>query len=153
MAKVLTEERPVSSLARLLNPVAAGAAVRPVVPDMLSRERMAKPEPQPTTVPAATPVLVKRECVLTRPTDEALTRLTHLIRRTTGARVNASQSVRCLLNALTTVWPRLEEELCTLGPLRLPSNARGYEQDRESLEQTLARALVRAMRSGASEGR
>jgi hypothetical protein len=131
----------------LLDPAAAMRAVVPRQPLTMPEERspvLSLPQPGAR---AAVPSLVKRECVLTRPTDEALSRLTDLIRRTTGARVSASHAVRSLLLSLGPVWPRLEDELRALGPMRLPSNAKGNEPSREALERALAGAVARAVRS------
>ncbi len=140
-----------SPISRLLDSSAASRATQPVIANH------SYPEPSTTLPPlhrnhaaAVRSTLVKRECVLTTQTDETLTRLTELVRRTTGARINASQTVRALLNTLGPAWPRLEEELRMLGPLRLPSNARGNEVEREALEQALSRAVLQAMRSVAN---
>ena len=124
----------------------------PVLATLPERETPETTLPRTRPSPSAAPSLVKRECVLTRPTDDALTRLAELIRRTTGARVSASHAVRSLLLVLGPVWPRLEEELRALGPMRLPSNAKGNEASREALERALAGAVARAVRSSESPG-
>ncbi len=137
----------VNPLSRLLDPAAAMRAVVPPQPSAMPEQRQSVPPPPRPSARAAAPALVKRECVLTRSADEVLTRFTELIRRTTGARVSASHAVRCLLLTLGPVWPRLEDELRALGPMRLPSNARGNEASREALERALAGAVARAIRS------
>ncbi len=154
MPRPLTQHPPTSSLTRLLDASAADRAVRPPIqPDSVSETWSAAPplaHPVPRHTVAVLATLIKRECVLTQPADEALTRLTEMVRRTTGARVSASHAVRCLLLALSPVWPRLEEELRALGPMRLPSNARGNEVARDALERTLSAAVARAIRSSDS---
>jgi len=90
---------------------------------------------------------IKRECVLTPATDEVLSRLTEVIRRGTGARVNTSNAVRALLRVVHTAWPRLEDELRAIGPLRLPGNGPGSEPRREAFEEQLAAAIGRAVRT------
>lgn len=149
MAKPLAQHTPMSPLSRLLDPGAAVRAVAPmpVLPTVPERQASETTPPRMRPSLPAAPSLVKRECVLTRPTDEALTRLTELIRRTTGARVSASHAVRCLLLLLGPVWPRLEDELRAMGPMRLPSNATGNEPAREAMERALAGAVARAIRS------
>lgn len=155
MPKLLSKDAPSHTLTRLLDPAAAEGAMRPAAPPSIPGGP-SQPTARPFAVAAppewTTPGLVKRECVLTRQTDEALSRLTETVRRTTGARINASQSIRALLNALAPVWPRLEDELRALGPLRLPSNARGREHEREALERSLTSAMLRAMRSSTGGG-
>lgn len=155
MPRPLSQRPPTSSLTRLLDTSAADGAVRPPIqaaaPSGEPRPGVAPPPSQLLRHHAAVPLpLIKRECILTQPTDEALTRLTELVRRTTGARVSASHTVRCLLLILNPVWPRLEEELRALGPMRLPGNARGNELARDALERTLSAAMARAIRSGDS---
>ena len=153
MARPLTPDSQPSPLSKLLDPSAAARAVRPAI--VIEREvehPVAPTLPRPCVRRDRLPAHVKRECVLTRPTDEALTRLTELIRRATGARVNASHAVRSLLNALAPAWPRLEDELRSIGPLRLPSNAQGHEQAREAMEQALSRAVRGAIRSTPEAG-
>lgn len=137
----------VNPLSRLLDPAAAMRAVAAPQPSSMPEQRQSALSQRQSGTRAAVPSLVKRECVLTRSTDEALTRFTELIRRTTGARVSASHAVRSLLLSLGPVWPRLEDELRALGSLRLPSNAKGNEASREALERTLAGAVARAVRS------
>lgn len=148
MAKPLSTAM-VNPLSRLLDPAAAMRAVVPPQPSTMPEQRQSVLSQSQSGTRAAVPSFVKRECVLTRPTDEALTRLTEVIRRTTGARVSASHAVRCLLLVLGPIWPRLEDELRALGPMRLPSNAKGNEHARDALERTLASALRRATASAA----
>lgn len=142
----------VNPLSRLLDPSAAMRAVAAPQPSTMPEQRQSVLSQPQSGTKAAVPSFVKRECVLTRPTDEALTRLTEVIRRTTGARVSASHAVRCLLLTLGPAWPRLEEELRAVGPMRLPSNAKGNEASREALERALAGAVARAVRSSESPG-
>ncbi|GMV26715.1 MAG: hypothetical protein AMXMBFR58_27460 [Phycisphaerae bacterium] len=142
----------VNPLSRLLDPATAMRAVAAPQPSTMPEQRQPVLSQSQSGTWAAVPSFVKRECVLTRSTDEALTRFTELIRRTTGARVSASHAVRCLLLTLGPVWPRLEDELRALGPMRLPSNARGNEASREALELALAGAVARAVRSSEPPG-
>ncbi len=144
---------PTNPIARLLDPSAAARAVAQVAPSVAtSTNPMPSHFPSTRAVRASTPpALVKREVVLTPRTDETLSRLTELVRRSTGARVSASHGVRCLLLTLGAAWPRIEDELRALGPLRLPGNARGTEPEREALERTLAGAIARALRASVGE--
>ncbi len=144
MARNLTDPAPSSAVSRLFDPSLAGqATARPSRPDVTERITI------PATASAAPPPVrhIKRECVLTPATDEVLSRLTEVIRRGTGARVNTSNAVRALLRVVHTAWPRLEDELRAIGPLRLPGNGPGSEPRREAFEEQLAAAIGRAVRT------
>lgn len=154
MAKPLQHTMNPSPLSRLLDPAAALGARTPV-PSSVT--------PSPTDsafAPSASSgagtkrehTIIKRECVLTQPTDELLSRLTEMVRRSTGARINTSCAVRSLLLTLSGAWPRLEDELRSLGVIKLPGNARGREHEREAMERLLAQAIHRALRSSTGPG-
>lgn len=144
MAKNLNDPAPSSAVSRLFDPSLAGqATVRP------SRTEVPERAAVPVTAVSAPPPVrhIKRECLLTPGTDEVLSRLTEVIRRGTGARVNTSNAVRALLRVVHTAWPRLEDELRAIGPLRLPGNGPGSEPRREAFEEQLATAIGRAVRT------
>ncbi|MCC6426040.1 MAG: hypothetical protein IT435_04395 [Phycisphaerales bacterium] len=161
MAKQLPAQPTSSPIARLFDMQTAASAVAaaPVVPK-------AQPAKEPGAVPAPPPVsnqdgpatdarwatvsrpptaalrFIKRELVLTPETDEAFTRLIELYRRTTGARLSASHVARAILRAVAFAMPAVEHEAARLGPMKLPSNARGRAIERERFEARLADALL-----------
>lgn len=144
MARNLTDPAPSSAVSRLFDPSLAGQATA----------RLARPEAgeranvSVTAVAAPPPVRhIKRECILTPSTDAVLSRLTEAIRRGTGARVNTSNAVRAMLRVVNAAWPRVEDELRAIGPLRLPGNGPGSEPRREAFEEQLAAAIGRAVRT------
>jgi hypothetical protein len=93
---------------------------------------------------------VKRELTLDSCADAALTELVTLFRDGTNARMTTSHVARALLRVIALCRPQLEREARRLGPLRLPSNARGRELQRDEFERRIAEAILTALRS---EGR
>lgn len=94
--------------------------------------------------------LLKRELILSRTTDDALTGLVQLYRRATGARLTASHAARAMLRGVAFCLPELEQEARRIGPLKLPSNARGREAERDRFEQRLAEAFINGIRAAAA---
>ena len=90
---------------------------------------------------------IKRELTLTPTADEAFTRLVETFRKTTGTRLTSSHAARALLNGMVQCFPAIEREARRLGRLKLPSNARGREAEREHFERQIARALVAGIRA------
>lgn len=161
MAKQLPAQSTSSPIARLLDMQTAANAVATVaVPDPLHPANEAAVRPAPPVVsnqdspasetrwaaisrpPAASPRFVKRELVLTPETDEAFTRLIDLYRRATGARLSASHVARAMLRAVAFAMPSVEHEAGRLGPMKLPSNARGRAIERERFEARLGDAML-----------
>ena len=150
MAKSLREPPPSSSIARLLDKDAAARAVAPPMAESSTRE--------PTTVSPVTHVspqpresaYIKREVVLTPSTAETFDRLLELYRRATGTRLNASQVTRAMLQGAAHSMESLEHHAELIGPMRLPSNARGREIDRERFERRLAAAFVAGIRAASA---
>ncbi len=95
---------------------------------------------------------IKRELVLTRSADETLTRLVDTFRHATRARLTTSHAMRALLKAVAMQLDLIEREARRIGPLRLPSNARGREFDRDRFEALLADAVLAAMRQNQPSG-
>ena len=93
---------------------------------------------------------VGRQLLLTPATDAALSRLVELLRRTTGTKLSTSHVVRAMLKGVAHAMYNLEREARRLGPMKLPSNARGHEADRERFEAKLADALVAGIRAASA---
>ena len=152
MARSLVSPPPSSTVARLLD---AGAAARAIgltpattsdVPDA-----GALPVPQRTQTPArAAPMVIKRELALSLTSNETFEQLIELCRRATGARLSASQLARAMLTGVAHCLPYLQHEAQRIGRLRLPSNARGREQERKQFESRIARAFVAGIRAAAA---
>jgi hypothetical protein len=92
------------------------------------------------------PVDRQREFQLTRTTDATLEDLVLLYKRATGAELTRSHVLRAVLKALEEQMPRLERAAAGIGPLRRPSNAKGFEEAREEFEEQIKQAFLRGIR-------
>src|SRR5689334_18285996 len=169
MPKTLREAPPSSSIARLLDPVAASRALSPVDSDPMRMSKFpiltmngpaqisnghnasaTQSEPahhQPAVGEAS---IVKRELVLTERAEQTLMRLLEVYRRATGSRLSASHLARAMLRGVAACMDAVERESQHIGRLRLPSNARGREHQREQFEDILAEAFINGIRSAAA---
>jgi hypothetical protein len=155
MAKALRGEPPSSSIVRLLDLSAAAratAAPLPQTPVSTPSEpvlaRTAAKPVKPSAPTARGSATVNREVVLTPETDAVLTDLVVRARTTTCTKLTTSHVFRALLRVVAHRSGELQHAFEQLGPLKLPSNAAGFEDDRERFEASLADALLRAL-SGA----
>lgn len=155
MAKPLRTPPPSSSIARLfdLESAARAVAASGIVKDPKEAERPAVPEPTVATrsAPASTHVTttpsIKREFVLTPASEATLSQLVEIYRRTTGTKLTASHVARALIKGIAHCLEYLDKEARRIGPLKLPSNARGRESEREQFEAKIADAFVAGIRS------
>lgn len=92
---------------------------------------------------------VKREIVLSLATDETFTRLVALYRRSTGTRLSSSHVARAMFRGVSKCFESLQREAADVGRLKLPSNARGREGERDRFEDTIAEAFINGIRSAA----
>lgn len=165
MPKPLREPPPTSSLARLFDGTAASRALTQPPPDEHRAQiepqngRIQSPDDEVGTMPRAKPSRAalteetsgtKREIVLSMSTDETFTRLIELYRRSTGTRLSGSHVVRAMLRGVSKCFEALEREAADIGRLKLPSNARGREGERNRFEDTIAEAIVNGIRSAAA---
>lgn len=145
MAKPLHRTPPSSSIARLLDQDAAARAI--AAP---ASERTVNPVAAPAVPRAevcAQPRTVKRELTLTVATDETLTQLVDLYRRSTGTRLSTSHVARAMLRAIAYCMDSVEREARRIGRRKLPANAAGCETQRERFEHRLAQALINGIRA------
>lgn len=165
MPKPLREPPPSSSVAHLFDVGAAARAVA-TVPVAARSEAGTAPEPR-TDVPQklAEPALpaavhthaiwgeqpnVKRDLVLTSSTDEILTRLVELYRRSTATKLTNSHVMRAVLKGIGHCMDTLEREAKRIGPQKLPANARNKQAERERFEALIADAFVSGVRAAAA---
>jgi len=111
-----------------------------------SQRALPPPIPGRPVFAGATPN-IKRELVFTAASDETLSRLVELYRRTTGTKLTASHVGRALMKGVAHCLDYLEKEARRIGPLKLPSNARGRELERERFEARIADAFIAGIRS------
>ncbi|MBI1827304.1 MAG: hypothetical protein HY287_03885 [Planctomycetes bacterium] len=157
MAKALHDSQPTSSVARLLD---AGAAARAVAPHPLHNESAAEAHrlvaPSPVegigiALTGETPC-IKRELVLTRSADETLTRLVNVYRQATATRLTTSHVARAMLKAVSHCMEQLQREAGNIGAMKLPSNARGREGERDRFEERIAHLFLSGMCAATTVG-
>lgn len=155
MPKMLKEPPPTSSIARLLdfNAAARAVALPPSAPISVAREPVT-PENQSApqvradnAVPTGERPRLNRQLVLTPSADETLSRLVDLYRRATDSKLTSSHVTRAVLRGIAHCMDHLEREARRIGPLKLPSNARGRELERERFEARIADAFVAGIRA------
>jgi len=161
MAKMLSTNPPTSSIARLLDSAAAGAAVGPIaspaaprvppVPPLEHAAAPVAPEPATSQAPARSSSrdlpTIKRELVLSPLAEATFTELVDALRRATGTKLTASHAFRSLMRALAPAVTAIAERPDGVR-LRLPSNAPGYETEREDFEAALCRLMQSAIYPG-----
>ena len=146
MAKALDNKPPTSSVARLFDQGAVARALSPASP---SGQTPGLPQPQPVAHDSRSPesAVIKREFVLTPSAEEALTRLVQVYRNATGTRLSNSHALRAVLRGVAHGMSAIEREASRMGPLKLPSNAKGRGAERERFETVLASSFIAAMRT------
>lgn len=157
MAKPLHEPLPSSSIARLLDRTAAARATAPPSSVPLAFHPAApstRPDdvPQPLARVDETPACTKREFTLCSHTDDVFSQLADIYRRTTRTRLSNSHVMRALLRGVAHCLDGLELEAHKqLVPQKLPSNARGRQEERARFEERLARVLIAGIRATSSD--
>lgn len=137
MARRLDRIAPTSSIARLLDRSAVAGAFETVAVQSQPRQPVRAVPPKkrsPST-------LVKRELVLSREADRQFQSLIDACRHSTRTRLTASHVARALMRAVEQAMPTIHQALEQLGPQKLPSNARSFEDERDRFESQLARAI------------
>lgn len=163
MPKPLRDAQPSSSVARLLDVDAASRALAALP----IRSSETKPELASSTVASADHPRafaspshlgnqprdsggMKREFILSPSVDESFSRLIELYRRSTGTRLSGSHVLRAMLRGVSTCMESLQHEAARMGRLKLPSNASGWERQREEFEDRIAEAFINGIRSAAA---
>jgi hypothetical protein len=136
MARSLIHSPPSSTVARLLD---AGAAARatsaaPIAPSNVPTDQGLPPTQDSGAVTNSECATIKRELTLSPAGDDVFEQLIELYRRATGTRLSASHLARAMLRGLAHCLPALQREANRIGRLKLPSNARGRELERERFE-------------------
>lgn len=144
MPKPLKESTPSSSLAHILDPATTGQVLKRETPDSRSEDQSKK-------VPKLTgePVDITREFHLTRRAARTLKRAVDIYGEAIGGSITNSHFLRALLIVIEDAIPHLEEEAAKprLRSLKRPSNAPGFEAEREAFEQEMAEAIIAGLRA------
>ncbi len=146
MAKALSNKPPSSSVARLFDQGAVARALSPVTPPGQTPD-VSHFQPVADDGRPPQPAVIKREFVLTPATEEALTRLVQVYRNATGTRLSNSHVLRAMLRGVDHGLSAIEREANRMGSLKLPSNAKGREAERERFEHALTSSFIAAMRT------
>ena len=96
---------------------------------------------------AVTEGIPKREVSLSSEAEKTLSQLVQTYRQATRTRLSNSHVIRALLRGVAHGMSEIRREAELLGTLKLPSNAKGCEHEREQFEDALASSFVSAMRS------
>jgi hypothetical protein len=155
MAKPLRTPPPSSSVARLFDLDAAARAVAAPAPTREIAETQPVQQQEsalPPRIPASpAPVVasphIKREFVFTPASEATFSQLVEIYRRTTGTKLTASHVARALMKGVAHCMEYLEKEARRIGPLKLPSNARGRDLERDRFEAKIADAFIAGIRS------
>ena len=142
MPKPLKESTTTSSLAHILDPATTD--------QVLKRETLDRqPTDQTKKTPKLTgePVDITREFHLTRRAARTLKRAVDIYGEAIGGSITNSHFLRALLIVVEDAIPHLEEEATKLGALKRPSNAPGFEAEREAFEQEMAEAIITGLRA------
>lgn len=149
MARPLRENPPTSSITRLLDAAAATRALG-IPASTLPVQALHQPEAScpSTTAPFAGPLRRKttRELHLCPESDAALEALIQTLRGATGTRLSASHVARALLRAAAHCLVDIQTAAAELQPQPLPSNAAGYEHERERFEEQLKATMLAGLR-------
>jgi hypothetical protein len=161
MPKPLNKPQPTSSVAKLLEPGVAAAALAPVEStsnntSTVTIAGLAQPidrsEIMTARMPTGELANITRQFILTLTTDETLKRLVTLYSNASGSELTNSHVLRAILKGVAHAMPELEREASRLQRLKRPSNARGKEYLREEFERRIAAAFVAGMRAAALYG-
>ncbi len=144
MPKPLKESTSSSSLAHILDPATTDQVLKRETPDR-------QPPDQTKKTPKLTgaPVDITREFHLTRRTARTLKRAVDIYGEAIGGSITNSHFLRALLIVVEDAIPHLEEEAAKLrlSALKRPSNAPGFEAEREAFEQERAEAIITGLRA------
>src|SRR6516162_6214973 len=144
MAKPLRQPTPSSAVARLFDMGAAARAIAAMnSPDPVSTPQVAL---VPTPAPSAQSANLKREFIFTQSAEDTFSELVSLYQRATGTKLTGSHVARAMLKGVAHCMESLEREAKYIGRLKLPSNARGKEADREQFEERIAMAFIAGIR-------
>ncbi len=146
MAKALKNEPPTSSVGRLLDREAVARALHPPS-EAFRPTSYSDDSPFQSEVRQRVSTAVKREVSLSSEAEKTLSQLVQTYRQATRTRLSNSHVIRALLRGVAHGMSEIQREAELLGTLKLPSNAKGREHDRDQFENAIASSFVAAMRS------
>lgn len=143
MARRITNRQMTSSVARLLSPAAATAALAPVDRGVSVRQDVHRH----AVIPTGRTRHIKREFILSRETDSIVNNLLAVFNQQNDTRLTASQVIRALLIALRHALPAIQTVAEQAGPLVRPGNSGSQRRARIDFEQRLAAVIEEGLLS------
>lgn len=125
------------SVARLLSPAVATAALAPVEPTF----QVQPPQSSTDATRVCARQYIKREFILSPETDATLIEVTSALYQSTGRRLNASQIIRAMLLVVRPAVPLIRNTTIQMETVARCVNGRGQRQARTDLERYLARVI------------
>lgn len=125
------------SVARLLSPAVATAALAPVEPTF----QVQPPQSSTDATRVCARQYIKREFILSPETDAILIDVLSVLYQSTGRRLNASQVIRSMLLAVRPALPLIRNAATQMEAVARPVNRRGQRQARTHFERYLARVI------------
>lgn len=145
MARRIADQEMRGSVARLLDPAVATAALAPA--EMPFQVQF--PERSTDATRVCTRRYIKREFILSPETDGTLIEVLSVLYQSTGRRLNASQVIRSMLLAVRPALPLIRNAATQMEAVARPVNRRGQHQARTDLERYLARLIGAGLRGAA----
>ena len=100
-----------------------------------------QPTKLPTNKPTGELANVKREIVLTPSTAKAFDELESILSTAINSSLTRSHVARAVFSAIKDSLGNIATEAMKLPPMKRPSNAKGFEADRDKFEAELARVI------------
>lgn len=141
MARRITNRQMTSSVARLLSPAAATAALAPVDRGVSVRQD----EHPHAVIPTGRTRHIKREFILSAETDATLCELVAVFNQSTSSRLTASQVVRALLIAVRPALPAIQAAAIAKVLTARPGNASALRYARDAFEQLLGTVIAKGV--------
>lgn len=116
------------------------------VPKAEAEANQPAPKPKVTKL-TGEPVNITREFHLTASAARTLKTAVGIYEEPAGGSITNSHFLRALLMVIEDALPHLADEAQKLTNFKRPSNAPGYEAEREKFERRLAEAIIAGMRA------
>ncbi len=146
MARRIRNQNVTSSVARLLSPIVATAAMAPI-----DRGACTGQDDGPNhVVPTARTKHIKREFILSRETDSTVNDLIAVFNQQHDIRLTASQLIRAVLIVLRSALPAIRMTAERAGPFTCPGNSGHQLRARIAFERRLATVIEQGLRIAAA---
>lgn len=135
---LLSRAEEIEPLPKAIEPIKVKEAIRKIEFDAPVKKKVEILESEVTKLQANEPTgelaNITREVVLTPSTAKTLDELESILSTALGCELTRSHVARALFVAVKESLPRIATEAMKLGPMKRPSNAKGFEAERISLK-------------------